>query len=484
MSEATVESAVREPIYLRSQDSYAARTAAFAAIEMLAVGASAYGAFVGYNFIGYGATSSGAPYGWLSVGVAVIYGGLCLADDQYDLLSAQWNDRGKSRGLAAVALAFIFLLVVGFITDTIGGYSRGAFLTQLIIGGLVQFATRSVLMQVVDRARKRGIWRCARMVMLSLPGANWTGDITERLSATQEEIFRSYRLFFGSDGSSSSLENIDARIDQIMRECRILGVEAILIVFDKDNMDLVTRVVSAFSELPVRIKLLPIGIVDFMKQSRVGHCGRMRVLEVFCRPCSFWDHLLKRSFDIFVAITLGVLAFPLLVIVAILIKLDSKGPVLFRQTRHGFNNKPIRIFKFRSMATFDDERHGFRQAVRGDPRVTRIGRILRRTNIDELPQLINVIRGEMSIVGPRPHAVAHNEMYGSQIVRMSRRHNVKPGITGWAQVNGLRGETDTLEKMRKRVEYDIYYIDNWSLLLDLKIIIMTVLYRSAYANAY
>jgi lipopolysaccharide/colanic/teichoic acid biosynthesis glycosyltransferase len=136
------------------------------------------------------------------------------------------------------------------------------------------------------------------------------------------------------------------------------------------------------------------------------------------------------------------------------------------------------------MATFHDERHEFRQAVRGDPRVTRIGRILRRTNLDELPQLINVIRGEMSIVGPRPHAVAHNEMYGRQIVRMSRRHNVKPGITGWAQVNGLRGETDTLEKMRKRVEYDIYYIDNWSLLFDLKIIIMTVLYRSAYANAY
>ena len=178
------------------------------------------------------------------------------------------------------------------------------------------------------------------------------------------------------------------------------------------------------------------------------------------------------------------LAFPLLVIVAILIKLDSKGPVLFRQTRHGFNNKPIRVFKFRTMTTFEDERHGFRQAVRGDSRVTRVGRILRRTNIDELPQLINVIRGEMSIVGPRPHAVAHNEMYANQILRMSRRHNVKPGITGWAQVNGLRGETDTVEKMRKRVEYDLYYIDNWSIIFDLKIIIMTVLSRSAYANAY
>jgi lipopolysaccharide/colanic/teichoic acid biosynthesis glycosyltransferase len=173
-----------------------------------------------------------------------------------------------------------------------------------------------------------------------------------------------------------------------------------------------------------------------------------------------------------------------LVIAAILIKLDSKGPVLFRQIRHGFNNKPIRVFKFRTMTTLEDGCVSFRQAVRGDSRVTRVGRILRRTNIDELPQLINVIRGEMSIVGPRPHAVAHNEMYVDQIVRMSRRHNVKPGITGWAQVNGLRGETDTIEKMRKRVEYDLYYIDNWSLWLDIKIIIMTPFSRSVYATAY
>ena len=238
-------------------------------------------------------------------------------------------------------------------------------------------------------------------------------------------------------------------------------------------MDLVTRVVSALSELPVRIQLLPIGIADFMQRSRVGHCGRTRVLEVFCTPCSVRDRLLKRGLDVVVAITIGVLAFPLLVIVAILIKLDSRGPVLFRQTRHGFNNEPIRVLKFRTMTTFEDERHGFRQAIRGDSRVTRVGRILRRTNIDELPQLINVIRGEMSIVGPRPHAVAHNEMYANQILRMSRRHNMKPGITGWAQVNGLRGETDTVEKMRKRVEYDLYYIDNWSIIFDLKIIIMT-----------
>jgi lipopolysaccharide/colanic/teichoic acid biosynthesis glycosyltransferase len=168
--------------------------------------------------------------------------------------------------------------------------------------------------------------------------------------------------------------------------------------------------------------------------------------------------------------------------VAIAIKLDSPGPVLFRQTRHGYNNETIKVFKFRSMTKADDGE--FVQAARNDSRVTRVGAILRRTNIDELPQLINVLRGEMSIVGPRPHATVHNKMFEGKISVFSRRHVVKPGITGWAQVNGLRGATETFEKMQRRVEHDLYYIDNWSFWLDLRIIVMTLFSKTAYTNAY
>jgi len=208
------------------------------------------------------------------------------------------------------------------------------------------------------------------------------------------------------------------------------------------------------------------------------------VLELFCGPSSLRDRFLKRAFDIVVSATLLVLLSPLFLVVAAIIKLDTRGPALFKQTRLGFNNEPIQVRKFRSMSCQTDAGERFRQAVRNDPRVTRVGRVLRRTNIDELPQLLNVLMGEMSLVGPRPHAVAHNHMFADQIRRMFRRHNVKPGITGWAQINGLRGETDTFEKMQKRIEYDLYYVDNWSFFFDLKILVRTVTSKQAYINAY
>ncbi len=167
---------------------------------------------------------------------------------------------------------------------------------------------------------------------------------------------------------------------------------------------------------------------------------------------------------------------------AIAIKLDSKGPVFFVQRRYGFNQEPFRILKFRSMTTMEDDRK-LEQVKAGDRRVTKIGRFLRRSNIDELPQLLNVLRGDMSLVGPRPHALAHDQAFEREVALYARRHNVRPGITGWAQVNGWRGETDTPEKVLGRVEHDLHYIDNWSLLLDVSIMVRTVFSKKAYRNA-
>jgi undecaprenyl-phosphate galactose phosphotransferase/putative colanic acid biosynthesis UDP-glucose lipid carrier transferase len=193
--------------------------------------------------------------------------------------------------------------------------------------------------------------------------------------------------------------------------------------------------------------------------------------------------LAKTSLDMALALIALLLFLPLLLAVAVLIKLDSKGPVFFRQTRVGVNGTRFRIYKFRTMRTLEDGEE-VRQATRNDNRITRIGRWLRATSVDELPQLINVLRGEMSLVGPRPHAVAHNNQYEPVIAEYAKRHQVKPGITGWAQVCGYRGETPDHELMRRRVEHDLWYIDNWSLVLDTVILARTVWALARPQNAY
>jgi lipopolysaccharide/colanic/teichoic acid biosynthesis glycosyltransferase len=176
-----------------------------------------------------------------------------------------------------------------------------------------------------------------------------------------------------------------------------------------------------------------------------------------------------------------------MLVIAILIRLDSRGPVLFKQKRYGFNNRLITVYKFRTMYTDMTDANAERLATRDDPRVTRIGKFLRSTSLDEVPQLINVVLGDMSIVGPRPHAIsakAAGELYEEVVAEYAARHRVKPGITGWAQVNGWRGETDTVEKIRERVKCDLFYIDNWSLWLDIKILLMTAYAVLKRENAY
>ena len=191
----------------------------------------------------------------------------------------------------------------------------------------------------------------------------------------------------------------------------------------------------------------------------------------------------KRVFDLLSASAALVLLSPLLLAIVALIKFDSPGPIFFIQRRRGFNLEEFPIWKFRTMTALDDG-DVVRQATQNDMRVTRIGRLLRKYSLDELPQLFNVVRGEMSLVGPRPHAVAHDRFFEKRIARYPRRLNMKPGITGWAQVNGFRGATETDDAMSRRVEHDLYYIDNWSVSFDFYIVLLTVVSRKASLNAY
>jgi len=220
-----------------------------------------------------------------------------------------------------------------------------------------------------------------------------------------------------------------------------------------------------------------------LQRAEIAQVGAVSGLTLTRPPLRRLQQFEKRAFDVAVAAAALILLSPALAMVALLIRLDSPGPALFRQKRYGLNQEPFRIFKFRTMRVMDDGAV-VRQATRADARITRIGATLRRLSIDELPQLLNVLIGDMSIVGPRPHALAHDQLYFQRLALYARRHNVKPGITGWAQVRGHRGEIPDDSAMLARLDHDLYYIDNWSLWLDVKIMFMTVFSRRAHANAY
>ena len=223
------------------------------------------------------------------------------------------------------------------------------------------------------------------------------------------------------------------------------------------------------------------------KTSKLDRVGPVAVIKIGSRPLTEWESLEKSAFDWCVSAILLVAALPFLCLIALAIRLDSPGPVLFRQPRLGFNNNMFNVFKFRTMYHHMTDMTADRQTTRDDARVTRVGRILRKTSLDEIPQLLNVLRGEMSLVGPRPHAPttkAGHQLFHVAVADYALRHRVKPGITGWAQVNGWRGETRTLEQIEQRVAHDLYYIDNWSFLLDIKIMILTALRELNSKAAY
>jgi len=221
------------------------------------------------------------------------------------------------------------------------------------------------------------------------------------------------------------------------------------------------------------LTLLPDQNMGELFQRTSRQFGETVGVEFQRAPLTIWERTLKRSLDVVVALG-GIAALaPMLLIVAVAIKLDSPGPALFKQTRRGFNSREFKIYKFRTMTVLEDG-PVIKQAERNDVRITRLGRWLRKTSLDELPQLVNVLSGEMSIVGPRPHAKAHDNQFSDLISNYAFRHHMKPGITGWAQVNGLRGETETVDKMRKRVEYDLDYLRHWSVWMDFKIVFRTI----------
>ncbi|AFL49689.1 Undecaprenyl-phosphate glucose phosphotransferase [Sinorhizobium fredii] len=262
-------------------------------------------------------------------------------------------------------------------------------------------------------------------------------------------------------------------MDKLVEHVRRRSVDEILLAANWADISLIEKIAGHLSMVPVPVRLLPDDIVSSLLQRPFVNVGGTRAIELQRAPLTAPQLLRKRLFDL--VLTSAALPFllPLLAIVAALVALESRGPVLFCQRRVGFNGRPFKIYKFRTMTILEDG-PVVAQACRGDPRVTRVGSILRRTSLDEIPQLWNVLKGEMSLIGPRPHALAHDSEYSQIISFYTARHKVKPGITGWAQINGWRGATPQVDMMIKRVEHDMWYVNNWSAWLDIKILLLTI----------
>ncbi|HVX30682.1 MAG TPA: exopolysaccharide biosynthesis polyprenyl glycosylphosphotransferase, partial [Nitrolancea sp.] len=272
-----------------------------------------------------------------------------------------------------------------------------------------------------------------------------------------------------------------ASMDGILDRVRSVPADQIMLALDWGDRSELEMLRHYFQMFPLPVRLIPDH--SMREVLKYGEGVSSLLIDLQREPLSRFEQMMKRWLDILLAsISLLVLS-PLMLLTAAIIRLETGGPVIFRQRRMGFNNQLFVIYKFRTMRVAEDGPL-VTQARQNDPRVTPFGRLLRRASIDELPQLFNVLKGDMSIVGPRPHAIAHDDEYGRMIAEYAFRRHVKPGITGWAQVNGFRGGTARLEQMSKRVELDLWYINNWSLALDLQIIARTALELARARNAY
>ena len=380
------------------------------------------------------------------------------------------------RALAAWNFAFLCALALGFATRTSSVYSRGAVGVFYVAGFLALFGVRRLLVALVERAEWAGWVAPRRVVVVGLEGALAHGaprfdPIADRLEVAAAVALR--------DDPASLADDLALAAATV----RVLRPDDVYLALPWARADLIATCVDAFIRTPVEIHLGGEALLDRFKEARVLPFGHLAALALTRPPLTLLQRAEKRAFDLLVATLSLITLAPLMLAVALAIRLESPGPILFRQTRYGFNQEPFRIFKFRTMRALEDGAT-VKAATRNDPRVTRVGAILRRTSIDELPQLFNVIVGDMSIVGPRPQAMAHDQRYVELIAGYARRHNVKPGITGWAQIHGLRGEIRTEADIQARVDHDLYYIDNWSLWLDAKIVLATAFGLISHENAY
>ncbi|MAK90458.1 MAG: undecaprenyl-phosphate glucose phosphotransferase [Oceanospirillaceae bacterium] len=393
-------------------------------------------------------------------------------------LYRSWRSASVTNMLSMMTLAWLTacagVLLAAFSLKVSESFSRIAIGAWMLSTLLALFAWRLFVRNVLSTLRRRGL-NSRRVVIVGVNASGWR--MRQQIKDMPQLGYRFMGFF--DDRSPERVKTefpeavLQGSIEELIQRAKDDEFDVIYIALPLKAQKRIAEILERCGDTTASVHLIPDFFVYNLLHARLCQVGSMQTLSVYETPVSGVNDVLKRMFDIvFSLCVLSVIAIPMLVIAAI-VKITSPGPAIFKQLRYGLDGRSIEVWKFRSMSTMDNGSE-VKQATKGDARITPVGAFIRKTSLDELPQFINVLQGSMSVVGPRPHAVAHNEQYRKLIPYYMLRHKVKPGITGWAQINGYRGETDTLDKMSGRVDYDLDYIRHWSLWMDIKIILLTL----------
>jgi undecaprenyl-phosphate galactose phosphotransferase/putative colanic acid biosynthesis UDP-glucose lipid carrier transferase len=454
-----------------------------AVVDAALIVVSGIGCAVGYHVVTAGVLGKADVYAAASVLVAINFVLLTIVQHGYRLKTVTNLPRTFRMTLTTWTFLFGALLAIAFTMKVSDAFSRGTTISFYLVGLAALLAWKIVAARWTAHALRTGAFANGRALLIAEFGLATSSNAVDDLGQHGYRLMRVMEIPAKELASPLLLSSQAARFEELITYAREHRIEHVFLLINWSRQHAIDSILDALKILPVPVHLVPDpNTARFLRYPLLG-TGNTFTAELRRAPLSWNERALKRTLDLSGA-SLALFVFaPVMLVTALLIKLSSKGPVFFRQTRHGFGGRAFRIFKFRTMRVLEDG-PTIVQAQKNDPRVTPIGKWLRKTSIDELPQLFNVLKGDMSLVGPRPHAAAHNTEYEQIIGNYAFRHHVKPGITGWAQVNGYRGETRTLDLMQKRVEYDLWYINNWSLWLDVRIMLGTIIVTFGQPTAH
>jgi len=432
-------------------------------------------------------------FAWRYLGAVTAIGVLATlsfqAADIYQVQAFRGYEKQYFRLASAWSVVFLIVIGISFFAKTGEQYSRIWLGSFYAVGLMVLIAFRRALFLLVRRWTRQG--RLDRRAVIV--GADDKGaSLINAIAAQRDSDIRIIGAFDdrGDERTPNAVSGHPklGMVNDLLEFARRTRVDLVIFSLPISAESRILQMLKKLWVLPVDIRLAAHSNKLRFRPRAYSYIGNIPVIDLFDKPITDWDVVMKWLFDKIIGSLMLVALSPVMLVTALAIKLDSRGPVLFKQKRYGFNNELIEIYKFRSMRTDQCDATASKLVEKNDPRVTCIGRFIRKASIDELPQLFNVVfKGNLSLVGPRPHALhakAENRVYDEAVDGYFARHRVKPGITGWAQVNGWRGETDTHEKIQRRVEHDLYYIENWSVIFDLAILAKTPFALARTENAY